>query len=332
MRTPSIVVLGDIMVDITKHCNVTRISSEAPVPVCKLYDKTFTLGGAGNVAMNLAHFLPNYKIILLGWIDDRPGSYIFETLRLPDNLNIISPEPRAVIEKTRVVDIKSGYQLIRIDNDIKQESLPTEWALKIIEPLNLQAIVFSDYCKGTLGSADLVTSIVDVVSCSTFVDTKDDEVSRYRYVDYITPNVLEFETLCKRHNATGATDLIKTIGIDNILLTCSEEGADLYSLERREDKDVVNFCHADASSSEVIDVTGAGDTLLAAFVGGIVLGKDPYTCLTVASKLAGEVCCKRGTAVPTSDLIKTCADMELGIKNDPKYPYNMHPDSPKPRR
>ena len=202
-----ILLLGDDCTDVYKYGTVDRISPEAPVPVFKFSYQIDKPGMAGNVSENLK--------------------------ALGCNVNFLSSETSI---KTRLIDIRSKQQIVRIDNDVI--SKPIEFVTEI--PQIYDAIVISDYNKGTI-SYEVVEEIIKTATCPVFIDTKKTDLARFNGA-YIKINALE------KSLATTLPDA------EWLIVTYGEKGA------------VWNGWEHGARAVEVVDVCGAGDTFLSALV------------------------------------------------------------------
>jgi D-beta-D-heptose 7-phosphate kinase/D-beta-D-heptose 1-phosphate adenosyltransferase len=202
-----ILLLGDNCTDVYKYGTVDRISPEAPVPVFKFSYQIDKPGMAGNVSENLK--------------------------ALGCNVNFLKGETSI---KTRLIDIRSKQQIVRIDNDVISKSIEFETEI----PAVYDAIVISDYNKGTI-SYELVEEIIKTVKCPVFIDTKKTDLARFNGA-YIKINALE---------KSLATTLPESKWL---IVTYGEKGA------------VWNGWAHGARTVEVADVCGAGDTFLSALV------------------------------------------------------------------
>jgi D-glycero-beta-D-manno-heptose-7-phosphate kinase len=202
-----ILLLGDDCNDVYKYGTVDRISPEAPVPVFKFSYQIHKPGMAGNVSENLK--------------------------TLGCDVNFLRGETSI---KTRLIDIRSKQQIVRIDDDRTSE--PIEFVTEI--PTVYDAVVISDYNKGTI-SYELVEEIIDTVSCPIFIDTKKTDLARFNGA-YVKINALE------KSLATTLPDA------EWLVVTYGEKGA------------IWNKWAHEARTVEVADVCGAGDTFLSALV------------------------------------------------------------------
>jgi len=296
---PRILVIGDIMLDQYVAGNVTRISPEAPVPVVKVDREWSTLGGAGNVAANVSSL--GGKATLLGLLgNDTAASTILDSCSDAEIEASIIQGNQPTIVKTRVV---SGQQIVRFD---REEELI--WSDAQLVELNskLEAfipesdvILLSDYAKGTL-SDEVLKLIFDLALASgkrILVDPKRADWSVYSGAFLITPNLAELAMTEDGKGIKNDDNLVvsacrklrKQFGVENIVATRSSYGMTVVS-----DQKVLNI---PTRALEVFDVSGAGDTVLAAFGMSLAEGKSVTESAFVANAAAGIVVSKRGTAV-----------------------------------
>jgi D-beta-D-heptose 7-phosphate kinase/D-beta-D-heptose 1-phosphate adenosyltransferase len=297
----TIAILGDIMVDETWKCECNRLSPEAPVPVASIVEKTYTLGGAGNLASNIRALLPNVDIHICGFIGtDHAHLLASRNIQLWQNGLLPGDTTNT---KLRVVDKDKDYHLLRVDNEdiLKYRShlvsAPSfsSW-LAAIKP---DLLVISDYTKGVVVPS-LVSTAISMGNGKTeiFVDTRRDDITIFRGVQWITPNKHEWQEILKFVERTEVCKpTIEAIcmyaGLTGIMLTRGSNGMDLFVAPD-------TLLHEDSIVDSVVDVTGAGDTALAAFVAARALGIAEYdTVLKLANRIAGSQCMRSGTTVPT---------------------------------
>ena len=262
----NVLVIGDIILDQYYHCDVSRISPEAPVPISKVNSSNLIIGGAGNVAYNLKQL--GAKVTLAGKIgEDSYGEMLKELLR-KDNIDYqLSEIEGSSIVKTRVLSKNS--QLLRLDfEDISlfknQKNEDFEEKIKsIISKFDI--VIISDYMKGTISN-----NIVEIVKNSqafSSIDSKSTQFSDYSGISFFKPNFSEAVNVAKKHGYDKTIsntnedvedmgkflrDILKT----EILITRSEEGVSFIG---------ENCYHDKLKISEVHDVTGAGDTCISIF-------------------------------------------------------------------
>jgi len=296
---PRILVIGDIMLDQYVSGKVTRISPEAPVPVVKVDKEWSTLGGAGNVAANAAAL--GGRPILFGLIgNDEAGRIVLEACKKAGIETAIVRGNQPTIVKTRVV---SGQQIVRFDREA-----PILWSTEQFnrftselenQVVSCEVILLSDYAKGTL-SDEVLKLIFDMASKHgkrVLVDPKRADWTAYSGAFLITPNLVELEMteagkgIQNEDNQVVAVcnSLRSEYGIENIVATRSSYGMTVVSENR-----ILNI---PTRALEVYDVSGAGDTVLAAFGVSVAEGKTVAESAFVANAAAGIVVSKLGTAV-----------------------------------
>ena len=296
----NILCLGDVMLDKFVYGDVSRISPEAPVPVCRVIDEASMLGGAGNVARNLAEVGVSVEFVSVIGNDEAAD----QVLSLVQGINQI--RPKLIQEPGRQTTIKERYfggsqQLMRLDredckdisNDTKENII--DYVRKTIATAD--ALILSDYGKGVLTPESLqeLISIAKNYNCPVIVDPKGGDYQRYRGATVITPNLRELSESSKRgiiDNTTlvdAARFIAMEYGIENILVTRSAEGMTLVS-----DKSID---HLPAEAREIFDVSGAGDTVVAILAAVLAAGGGLLMASRLSNIAAGIAVGKTGTAV-----------------------------------
>ena len=302
LRNPlSVLVVGDVMCDTYLSGEVTRISPEAPVPVFESTDKRHVLGGAANVAANLRAL--GCQVYLAGVIgDDNTGRYVREQVRaqgIADDLLMQDPE-RPTTEKTRL--IARHQQLARLDQESRLP-LPPELiarALAKVEDVltEVDGVICSDYNKGVC-APDLLAPLFAKArraSLPVFVDPKARDFAQYRGATVLTPNLAEVRHATgslledETHLAAAADSLLQRSEAQALLVTRGEAGMSLFHLPEAPR-------HIPAHTRDVYDVTGAGDTVIAAFAAAAIGGLSYKEAARLANVAAGIVVGKAGTAV-----------------------------------
>lgn len=294
-----LVVVGDLMLDRYLWGRVDRISPEAPVPVVHLERRTETAGGAANVARNLAAL--GLSVSLCGLTGDDDGR-----VRLLRDLAANAIDTRAVLAlpdrittiKTRVIG--NHQQMIRIDDEQARplEESEAELLLAAIRPTlpTAAAIVISDYAKGAV-TDDVSRGLVSAAKAAgipVLIDPKGRDFTRYADATLITPNRAELALVTGIQPAdlggliTAAESLREELRLDWIVLTLGEQGIALIGRDGSR--------HIPAVAREVFDVSGAGDTVIAAFAAGLAAGLDYIDTAHLSNLAAGLVVGKVGTA------------------------------------
>lgn len=301
-----ILVIGDIMLDHYIYGNCNRISPEAPVQVVEITNDEHTLGGAGNVLKNLKAFdCEIYIISAVG--NDEPSKIINVQLAKLGirNTGIFYDDKRCTTIKSRVM--VANHQLIRLDHEITQP-INNEFAdglIKLFEQQvsNYDLVLISDYSKGVLSNylLDSVFSICRKANIKTIVDPKGSDYTKYVGASLIKPNKKEAMqasgiVITDKQSLYLACKKLKEItACDNIVVTMSEEGIAMYSDNK--------LTVIPTKALSVIDVTGAGDTVLASLGMAIAQGKTLYDACNFANHAAAVVVSKVGSATATLDEI-----------------------------
>ena len=299
MSKVHILVVGDVMLDKYYYGEVTRISPEAPVPITRVIETKDTMGGAANVAHNLA--LLGCKTSIAGFVGD---DYHCQTLmdkfisRGIDYKGIIFRE-EPTTTKLRVIG--GHQQMLRLDFEDTEPVKPL-YANRLINYVEqtvengINAVVISDYGKGAC-TEDVCSSIIEIcreAEVPVFVDPKGRDWTKYMNADYITPNVKEINAILERPIKNrdeaiqqAATYIMSKFKISSVLATRSECGMTMVNA-----KETV---HIPTRSQEVFDVSGAGDTVIAVFALGVAGGLIPREAAYLANLAASVVVAKLGT-------------------------------------
>jgi rfaE bifunctional protein kinase chain/domain len=295
----NILVIGDVILDSYIWGKVSRISPEAPVPVVDVVSDSFHLGGAANVANNVVAMGGRASVLgVLG--RDRAGERVRELLG-GRGIDVIAVEDdRPTTMKTRV--IAHSQQVVRFDQENREKL--TGPALRALlghveaQVARYDAVIVSDYRKGVV-SGELVKRVVKSAEGSTFVavDPKVGHFHLYKGVSMITPNVSEasqgsgVEIVDEASLLRAGLKLRKTLGLQSVLITRGEDGMSLFQEE--------TVTHIPALARHVYDVTGAGDTVIAAYVLARAAGASPEEAALLANHAAGIVVGEVGTALAT---------------------------------
>jgi D-beta-D-heptose 7-phosphate kinase / D-beta-D-heptose 1-phosphate adenosyltransferase len=307
-----ILVVGDLMLDEYCRGRVERISPEAPVPILNVTSRDATLGGAGNVVKNLRSL--NACVAVVGLVgDDATAEQIRKGLSAlgVSGSSVIRDARRVSTRKVRFVCMEHGQQIFRADEETAQEAggeVEQEMIRHVRErAAGTQAILCSDYMKGVLtpGVLQAAFEAGREHHLPVIVAPKDKEAQKYRGASVLVPNLRELSRLVgtpvdgDAWLAGSAKQLAARLGLAALLVTRGSAGMTLFEsqgggLERVDIPTVAR---------KIYDVTGAGDTALAAFAGGIAAGATREEAARLANISAGIVVGKRGTAIVTSDEI-----------------------------
>ncbi len=288
-----VLVVGDAMLDRYWHGAVERISPEAPVPVVKVSREEERIGGAANVAYNVATL--GAQAGFLGVVgDDEPGHRLEALLRGTGIATHLKrdAELRTTV-KLRVIGRQQ--QLLRMDfeNEPDHEvlALQAEAFARLVPEQD--AILFSDYGKGGLTHIATMIASARAGGKPVLVDPKGSDYSRYRGATLITPNRAELQQVVGSWHGdeelrAKAQNLREALALDGLLVTRSEEGMSLFDAEGE--------LRVTALAREVFDVTGAGDTVIATMAAMVAAGLSLRDAMPIANKAGGIVVGKFGTA------------------------------------
>jgi D-beta-D-heptose 7-phosphate kinase/D-beta-D-heptose 1-phosphate adenosyltransferase len=285
-------VFGDLMLDEYVHGPVDRISPEAPVPVLRVAEVEQRMGGAANVAGQVAAL--GARAVLAGAVgDDQAGEQLRELGHRAgiDTRCVVPVGGRHTTRKLRVLG--QGQQLIRLD---WEETVPLseETLLGIVAQLaegrSPDAIVVSDYAKGTITPA-VVAKLAEVarrVGCPLLADPKRADLGTYRGVGVLTPNLAELALAAGRRVdaddledvARVAAGLMESAGLPAMVVTLGERGALLLATGEEPQ-------HIPAVRRAVRDVTGAGDTMIAVLATTLAAGASLRQAAEIANTAAG---------------------------------------------
>lgn len=281
-----VVCVGDVMLDEYIHGKVSRVSPEAPVPVLHHVQTENMLGGVGNTARNLASLGANTRLLsVVG--DDETGELISELLKKAGGLDGYLLRQTGFTSTRKIRLVSAGQQLIRLDHEVAQpiDSAAEADLLQAFEEAcqGATALVISDYAKGVVSQAvvETVLRIGKQSGIPVIVDPKGRDIGRYGDVDLIKPNAKELSAITGLPTQTDVeveTALIRALELSpakSILVTRAANG--LSYLARGAEP-----IHMRGVAREVYDVSGAGDTCLAA----LSLALSAGASLDIAAELA----------------------------------------------
>lgn len=300
-----ILVIGDLILDEFIWGKVERISPEAPVPVVRVDSESFMPGGASNVANNIAAL--SGKVYLSGIIgNDKNADILTAELkkRGVDLGGVIVDGERPTTLKTRI--IAHHQQVVRVD---RERIMPIgdnlcDQILGFVRQKidDIDALVIEDYGKGLI-TARLLSEIIPLAKRHKkviTVDPKIDHFSYYKGITSITPNRQEAEGISGIRIKTDADidragrKILKELESESVLLTLGEDGMQLFTKDGR-------ITHIPTVAQEVFDVSGAGDTVIAAFTLALSSGAKMSEAAHIANYAAGIVVGKVGVAAVTKE-------------------------------
>ncbi|MGA2271935.1 MAG: D-glycero-beta-D-manno-heptose-7-phosphate kinase [Bryobacteraceae bacterium] len=305
-RVAQIGVFGDYMLDEYVLGNVTRISPESPVPVVEHQSRYSTLGGAGNVVMNIRAL--GGAPLPFGLVGNDMAGHTVKRFLQEDSgvssVHILVDSDRPTTVKTRI--IAHHQQLLRIDSESKA-AMAAEVRARMIASVRselpqLGALVVSDYDKGVVNRAAFDELLKACLECAVpvILDPKAFDLTGVGPITVITPNEKEAERFSgfrvdgdDSAEVAGRALLART-GARNILITRGEHGMSLVSADGC-------IAHMPTQSKDVYDVTGAGDTVVAVLALALAAGANVLDAAQLANTAAGIVVGKMGTATVTQE-------------------------------
>lgn len=311
-RKQKIAVIGDVMIDKYIFGHVSRISPEYPVPVVDVTHESSRLGGAANVALNI-HAL-GAQTLLFGVTGTDQGRETMMALMEEQGLEtglLVSDPSRPTTCKTRI--LSQNHHITRVDYESRQP-LDAETEKMLIGVFSevagtLGAVVLEDYNKGVL-TETLIASVIGIcreLNVPVLVDPKLKGFFSYQGCTVFKPNLSELAASLgivlrnvDEEVEAGCLLLRERLQADSFVVTRSEKGMTIYD---------GTFTHIPATSLEVADVSGAGDTVIGMLALGTAAGLDLVTSTRIANLAAGTVCQEVG-AVPVRPerLLRACLE------------------------
>ena len=304
-----LLVLGDLMLDHYLWGRCERISPEAPVPVVEVQKETSSLGGAGNVAANLAAL--GAEPVLVGLVgEDARAQQLFDAFvaRGVDTRAIVRDPLRPTTMKTRI--IAHSQQVVRADwesrADVTGEALRTLLGVIERELPKCHGLIVSDYGKGVITRAvlDMAIAPARARGIQVSVDPKEGHIDAYRGVSIVTPNQLEAGYVMSRRITDEPSlmsvgwGLQKRLDAECALITRGPDGMSLFEKSGR-------YTHLPTVAREVFDVTGAGDTVVGVVALSLAAGADYPEACYLANHAAGVVIREVGTATCSPTQLRT---------------------------
>ena len=279
----NVIVIGDIMIDINNTSEIKRRAPEADIPIHNVLDVHYILGGAANVAQNLNNLGVNVELVsVIG--DDIYGIKIKELLDSNDiYYNLFIDKERNTTQKNRIfVDKKLDVRF-----DIETTSNISKYIEKeaidyILGKKNIDAIVISDYDKGFITEylSQSIISFANENNIPTFVDPKINNYMKYKNCFLFKPNENEAKIISNEIKLDKILDFIKNkLQCKNILLTMGEKGMILNNVSNKIQHN---------NSIHLVDVTGAGDIVLAVLVFIYIKSKNLLEASKIANYIGGK--------------------------------------------
>lgn len=306
-----VLVVGDAMLDHYEWGEVHRISPEAPVPVVQVTRQEWKLGGAGNVAANVAALGGAPTLVAVRGTDEAGERLEALCTRAGFAVSLVDCPARETTRKTRVM---AGHQqMLRIDHE-STGPLPAASARLLREGakrhLDAAAVVVSDYGKGAV-HAELLQELA--AHPRVFLDPKSCNYPLYRRAYCMTPNTKEASEgsgipITDPASAMAAgRELLRRYGLATLVLTLGADGMAVFVPGE-------GVFHVPTLAQQVFDVTGAGDTVIATLALGVGAGADLLTAAMLANLAAGIVVGKIGTAAPSVEELTCALEAHAGLR------------------
>lgn len=299
-----IAVIGDVMLDRFFWGTVNRISPEAPVPVIDLEKESSHLGGAANVASNIASLGATPILYSIIGNDTSGRNFLIESEKIGiDTSGLIIDDNRPTTVKTRIIG--NNQHIARLDREVKTK-IDTKTEQKLIDMIksnnNIEAIVFEDYDKGVITNI-FVREIIHFANkkgIPVFVDPKLDLFFDYKNVTVFKPNRKEAQQALNRIFKTdediieGGKYILNDLNAEHILLTLGADGMMLFSADGKVEK-------IPTIARLISDVSGAGDTAIATLATAMVGGANFSEAALLANFASGKVCEMPGVVAITKE-------------------------------
>lgn len=285
----NIIVIGDVMVDINYFSIVERNAPEANIPIYKIQKKDYILGGAANVARNISNM--NIDVELISVVGGKDGNenygLVIQDLLQRENIKnkIFIEEYRKTTQKHRIIHNNNIVTRFDVEDTFDISQFLQDEVFEYIKKINIRkkidAIIISDYDKGVI-TESLCQKIINYCNeryIYTFVDPKIKNYQKYNDCFCLKPNIIEAEAISKTDDKREMFNIIKKkLNSQNIVITDGKNGIYVNSIEN-------HYSHL--SKIDVIDVTGAGDIVLAVITYAFVKYKNLMIASQIANYIAG---------------------------------------------
>lgn len=323
IKDTSVIIVGDVMLDIYMSGIVERISPEAPVPVLELQNKVCMPGGAANVALNINSM--GAKSHLFSVIGNDESGVILSDILIQNNVDIsgiIHHHKAKTTTKSRIISKKT--QLLRVDDELIQD-LSKEAEDQLLEKIaqciatnNPKVIVLQDYNKGVL-TKSLIERIIDLGNRNNVpiaVDPKKENFSNYKNITLFKPNLKEVSEGLGQHInpasegmlVTAAKYLHETQQIQQVVITLSDKGLFMSYMENNKQQHFI----FPAIERSISDVSGAGDTVISIIALGLAANLNSEAIAIISNVAGGLVCEKPGVvAIDKDELFEELQKQEI---------------------
>lgn len=309
IKNCSVLIVGDIMLDKYYFGEVRRISPEAPVPIARVSKEKTTLGGAANVAHNLA--LLGCQTLVCGVVGEDEHGVAMLNLLTAKGIQAAGIMKKTGPTTTKLRVIGGHQQMLRLDfeeaypitTEIEQQM--QDYIMAVV-PSKVTSVIISDYGKGvcTPSLCQFIIKQCAVHDIPVIVDPKGNDWYKYSGASYITPNLAELNDAVQ-YGVPNADEAVKTAAhkirrkykIKNVIVTRSEQGLSLIASR--------GSTHIPTYAQEVFDVSGAGDTVIAVLGAALANGLAASDASYLANMAAGVVVGKVGTyAISQQELLQ----------------------------
>jgi rfaE bifunctional protein kinase chain/domain len=317
-RDRRVIVVGDAMLDVYLRGDVERISPEAPVPVVRVRERRYALGGAANVAHNVAALGAQCDLVAAVGAD-RGGEILRGMLRDIDaDGSALVEVDRPTTTKTRVV--ARSQQLVRVDEE-DDADLSGDEVDRLLAAVHSaigrgDALVLEDYNKGVLVPR-VITAAVSAArqrGMPVVVDPKYRNFFHYRGATVFKPNRRELEAALGAavdiDHPEALPETFRRLGVEHLLLTLGERGMALFASDG-------SVRRVPTVAREVYDVVGAGDTVTAYLASILAAGGTVGEAAVIANYAAGVEVGKLGAATVTADEVIEAYDAYMALQNEP---------------
>jgi rfaE bifunctional protein kinase chain/domain len=315
-RNQKVLIIGDVMIDTYLWGSVGRVSPEAPVPVVSGVIEENRLGGAANVALNVKA-LGGVTILCSVIGDDDRGKLFLELMgeQLLTDIGLVVDSHRITTQKTRI--IRGNQHLLRLDEEMdsflnkRVQDQFLELISNLLESGGIDAIIMQDYDKGVL-TPRVISEVISAsgrVAVPVLVDPKFRSFDLYKNVRLLKPNFKELakglDLDIKKNEIEKLSEAVKTFqkkqGIETLLVTLSEQG--VLTSQNGE------YVHIPAVKRNIIDVSGAGDTVIAVAALCTIAGLPPAEVAAISNLAGGQVCETAGVIPISSEkLLEECTE------------------------
>lgn len=292
-KEAKVLVVGDAMLDRYWFGDANRISPEAPVPVVRVMHQEERLGGAANVALNVASVGASPSLLCV--VGDDDAGHLLESRARQAGIQPVFEFDPDISTTVKLRIVARQQQMLRCDFEDTPHQEYLSKHLTAFEQIltHHQVLVLSDYGKGGLSHIRHMIASARANRIPILVDPKGSDYDRYQGATILTPNRAELQQVVgtwkdEADLENKAQALRQRLGLTYLLLTRSEEGMTLYSEQ--------GSLTVPTQAREVYDVSGAGDTVIAILATMVAMGTDIVTAVCTANRAAGIVVGKLGTA------------------------------------